>query len=111
MKSPADPEWDMIAIYSTIAFIGGCLGYTARTMDANKKFSILVFFFEGLAAGFFGFLMGIIIMENGVSLGWGGAAVGVLSWLGARTMLAIIKPFALNRAGLKQEVTQDEKSS
>lgn len=73
MMDPIRVDWDWfkVAIFTLIALVGGCLGYTARKLDAKEKFSLGVFFFEGISSAFFGFLIGLVSMEHNASLGWG----------------------------------------
>lgn len=106
-----DWDWFKVAVFTIIAVVGGCLGYTARKLDAKEKFSLGVFFFEGISAGFFGFLVGMVSMEHNASLGWGGSAIGVLSWFGSRSMVALLKPIVVKRLGTIFGVNTDEKSS
>lgn len=103
-------DWFIITIYTLIALVGGCLGYTARKLDAKEKFSLGVFCFEGISSAFFGFLIGLISMEHDASLGWGGSIIGVLSWFGARSMVSILKPIVTKRLGLFFGVNTDETS-
>lgn len=103
-------DWFKVAIFTLIALVGGCLGYTARKLDAKEKFSLGVFFFEGISSGFFGFLIGLVSMEHGASIGWGGSIIGVLSWFGARSMVSILKPIVVKRLGLFFGVNADERS-
>lgn len=84
-------DWNVIVIFTLIALIGGALGYTARTVGVGKEFRIGIFFVESSSSAFFGFLIGVINMEQGVSLGFGGAFIGVLSWGGSRTMLKYVQ--------------------
>lgn len=84
-------DWNVVLIFTLIALIGGALGYTARTVGDGKEFRLGIFFVEGFSSAFFGFLIGVIDMEQGVSLGFGGAIIGVLSWGGSRAMLKFVK--------------------
>lgn len=84
-------DWNVVLIFTLIALVGGALGYTARTLGDGKEFKLGIFFLEGFSAAFFGFLIGVINVEQGVSLGFGGAIIGVLSWSGSRTMLKYLK--------------------
>ena len=113
MMDPIRVDWDWfkVAIFTLIALVGGCLGYTARKLDAKEKFSLGVFFFEGISSAFFGFLIGLVSMEHDASLGWGGSIIGVLSWFGARSMVSILKPIVMKRLGLFFGVNTDEKSN
>lgn len=86
-----DWDWGIVYILTAIAMVGGSLGYAARTHDAKEKFSFNAFIQEGIYSAFFGFLIGVINVEQGVPLGIGGAFIGVLSWSGSRTMLKYLK--------------------
>lgn len=84
-------DWNIVFILTAIAMVGGSLGYTARAHDAKEKFSFSTFVTEGFTSAFFGFLLGVINVEQGVPLGIGGAFIGVMSWSGSRTMLKYLK--------------------
>lgn len=84
-------DWNIVFILTAIAMVGGSLGYAARTRDAKEKFRLSVFIQEGAFSAFFGFLIGVINVEQGVSLGLSGAFIGVLSWSGSRTMLKFLR--------------------
>lgn len=84
-------DWNIVFILTAIAMVGGSLGYAARAHDSKEKFKLIIFVQEGAYSGFFGFLLGVINVEQGVPLGIGGAFIGVLSWSGSRTMLKYLK--------------------
>lgn len=84
-------DWNIVIILTAIAMVGGSLGYAARAHDAKEGFSLSAFIKEGAFSAFFGFLLAVLNVEQGVPLGVGGAFIGVLSWSGSRTMLKYIK--------------------
>ncbi len=101
---PNEPEqinWFRTGLLILLAFLGGCMGYVMRALDAGQKVSFTRTIFEGVAAGFFGVIIGLICMENNMSMGWSSAIIGVLSWLGARTTLKALEPLVYSRMGMK----------
>ena len=84
-------DWNVVLIFTLIALIGGALGYTARTVGDGTEFRLGTFFVDGFSSAFFGFLIGVFIMDQVFSLGFGGVIIGVLSWGGSRAMLKFVK--------------------
>lgn len=105
MLPPKEPEWSWITLllFSAIGLLGGVMGHIMRSLDAGQKVTFARTAFEGLAALFFSIIIGLICMENHLSMGWSSAIIGVLSWLGARTTLRALQPIIYNRIGIKPE--------
>jgi hypothetical protein len=100
-----DPKWDWLKILfvTILAFLGGSLGYTMRTLDANEKLVWWRVFLEGLSAVFFAVITGMICMERGISFGWASALIGASSWIGSRATFILIRAVAFKKLGIDPE--------
>lgn len=100
-----DPKWDggKIIIFAVLAFLGGSLGYTMRTLDANEKPVWWKVLLEGVSAVFFAVITGLICMEQNISFGWSSAIIGTTSWIGSRATFIIIRAVTFKKLGIEPE--------
>lgn len=100
-----DPKWDWskIIIFAVLAFLGGSLGYTMRTLDANEKPVWWKVLLEGVSAVFFAVITGLICMEQNISFGWSSAIIGTTSWIGSRATFIIIRAVTFKKLGIEPE--------
>ena len=108
-----DPKWDWlkILIFTILAFLGGSLGYTMRTLDANEKLIWWRVVLEGLSAVFFAVITGLICMEQNISFGWASAIIGATSWIGSRATFIIIRSLAFKKFGIEPEKRNETSTS
>lgn len=108
-----DPKWDWLKIlfFTVLAFLGGSLGYTMRTLDANEKLVWWRVMLEGLSAVFFAVITGLICMERGVSFGWASALIGATSWIGSRATFIIVRSVAFKKFGIEPEKRNETSNS
>lgn len=111
MMSP-DPKWDWgkMIIFAVLAFSGGSLGYTMRTLDKNEKISVWRFILEGASAVFFAVITGAICIENDITLGYMSAIIGLTSWIGSRATFLIARSIIFKKFGVAPEVKNDGSS-
>lgn len=104
-----DPKWDWtkLIIFAIIAFSGGSLGYTMRSLDRNEKPSVWRVILEGASAVFFAVITGAICIENNVSIGYMSATIGLTSWIGSRATFLIVRSIAYKKIGITPEAKND----
>lgn len=107
-----DPKWDWsnILLFAILSIVGGSLGYTMRTLDANEKLSFYRVALEGLSAGFIGIIAGLVCMEYGLSLGYSSAIIGVLAWMGSRATFLVARSVIAKRTGVNLGGNADDTS-
>lgn len=100
-----DPKWDWnkIIVFAVLAFLGGSLGYTMRTLDANEKPVWWKVLLEGVSAVFFAVITGLVCMEQNISFGWSSAIIGTTSWIGSRATFIIIRAVTFKKLGIEPE--------
>lgn len=100
-----DPKWDWnkIIVFAVLAFLGGSLGYTMRTLDANEKPVWWKVLLEGVSAVFFAVITGMVCMEQNISFGWSSAIIGTTSWIGSRATFIIIRAVTFKKLGIELE--------
>lgn len=112
MISP-DPQWDWFKIlaFSILSAVGGTLGYIMRTLDKQERLSGWRVVLEGLSAAFFAVLIGLVCMEQKLSIGYTSVIIGVLSWAGARTTFILIRSLAFRKLGVPEEKVDERSDS
>lgn len=96
-------EWLKILAYSSLAAIGGGLGYIMRTMDARQAVQIGKVLLNMAAAGFVGYLIWEACNAMGISEQWTGVLVGVSGWLGAGASIKTLEKLIFNKLGIQVE--------
>lgn len=97
-------------LYESICFglfaaVGGCLAYTLRCLNQEKKPKVSRAIAEFLASGFVGILamLGCKAME--LDWRWSGLVVGVFGWLGAEVSIALLAKLVRKKLGISDNDT------
>lgn len=90
---------------SALAAFAGMLGYTMRTIEANRKPSVLRSIFEGLCSGLIGYLVVLIGTEFALGPNYTGIACGMLGWMGAPASIRFFEKILNRKFGLPEEPT------
>jgi hypothetical protein len=102
---PEDPnnEWLRYLAFTSLAAIGGVLGYIMRTIDARMKLNWWHVLLQGAAAGFVGLLSVLVCEELNLSMAWTGVAAGLLGWLGANASAGLLSKLLLKKLGISPQ--------
>lgn len=96
------PEWLKAIAYAILAGVGGLLGYLLRTLESERKVSIVRAIVETFAAGFVGVLVYFICRAIGLSDAWTGAMTGLFGWLGAIASIRILEKVVYSKLGINR---------
>ena len=87
-------------IYGVFAMFAGVIGHLLRSINAEKRPSIVRTLIEGFSAGFVGILIALVCHAMHLGDEWTGVIVGVSGWLGATTTIQLLEKIINKKLGL-----------
>lgn len=111
MQEPDFDSFDFIRTLAFVAFaaIGGALAYILRSLNLNRKPSMVRGFVEMLASGFVGLLAMLMCDALGFDWRWSGVIVGVFGWMGAEASIMMIAKVIRKKFGVDIDVDKNSR--
>lgn len=97
------PEHSKTLVYTSLAGIGGVLGYLYRETKAGRKIRLMRIILTGAMAAFIGYHMIMVYHSMGLPDQLIGALNGLTALLGVEFMMYIVEKLVLKKLGITYE--------